>query len=635
MAACLSPSTVEPSSRWDLLRLSTAGSVDDGKSTLIGRLLLDCDSLCDDYLAAAKKTTRRIGLGEDLALALITDGLRAELEQGITIDVAYRYFSTAKRRFILADTPGHEQYTRNMATGASTADLCLVLADASKGILPQTKRHAFIAALMGVPRLLLAVNKMDLVNYSESVFEDICNDFSEFSAKLGLQDIRFIPVSALHGDNVVSPGENMPWYRGETLLNYLETVHISGDGNQVDFRFPVQYVLRVSGTSRAYAGQVASGSIRRGDEIVALPSMQRSKVSSIQSWDAGPEGLERAVMGQSIALALEDEIDIGRGDMLVRSNNIPHQRSHFEAMIVWMDDQAMDPHKEYILRHTTRETKCYLDKVLYRIDINTLGRSKAAPLQLNEIGRAAFTSARPLAVDTYKQNRATGNFILIDPATFNTSAAGMIIDRLPEEVRIALTAEEKTLHLEASSVSLSERRERAETIPLTVWLAGLSGSGKSSIARAVERRLFDLSHSVFCLDGDNLRLGLNRDLGFSREDRKENLRRAAEVAKLMNQAGVTVLASFITPFEEDRQNIRAIIGQDNFILVYLSTPLEVCEARDPHRLYQKARRGELREFTGISSPFEIPLQCEIILNTAETSLEECAERVIERILGKA
>lgn len=617
-----------------LLRLSTAGSVDDGKSTLIGRLLFDCGSVYEDYLIATQKTTRRIGLKEEQALALITDGLRAELEQGITIDVAYRYFSTPKRRFILADTPGHEQYTRNMATGASTADLCIILIDASKGVLPQTKRHAFIASLMGVPRLLIAVNKMDLVNYSQSVFNHILDDFSIFSSKLGIQEVYFIPICALHGDNVATPSRHLGWYHGSTLLNYLETVHVSGDGNHVDFRFPVQYVLRYNGTSRAYAGQVVSGAICTGEEIIVLPSMRRSIVRSIQSWEAELQSKEQAEIGQSISLVLEDDLDIGRGDILVRPNNIPHQRHHFEAMIVWLDDVAMDMHTEYLLRHTTQETKCYIDDISYRIDINTLKRIKAAPLQLNEIGRLAFTSVRSLSLDTYKQNRATGNFILICPTTFNTVAAGMVIDRLPEDYRTKISFDKRVLHKEYSLVSADERVARALVHPITVWLIGLSGSGKSSLAREVERSLFNQQQLVFCLDGDNLRLGLNRDLGFSREDRRENLRRAAEVAKLMNQAGVTVLASFITPFEDDRQNIRQIVGDEQFLLVYLDTSLEVCEARDPYGLYSKSRRGELREFTGISSPFETPLNYDLKLDTGEISLHQCTELLLSLMLPK-
>lgn len=618
-----------------ILRLSTAGSVDDGKSTLIGRLLMDLHAIHEDTIASVAKTSRKLGVVEELSLALVTDGLRAEQEQGITIDVAYRYFTSKKRRFILADSPGHEQYTRNMATAASTADLTIILVDATKGILPQTKRHSFVASLMGVPRLLVAVNKMDLVGFSESVFESICADFSEFAAKLGIREVRFVPISALQGDNVVEQSTRIPWYHGETILDYLEHVYIGGDRNMVDFRFPVQCIIRGDGVYRGYAGRVASGSIQSGEEVMVLPSLRRSRIRKIEYFGSGEEGLTKAHAPQSVVLCLEDEIDIARGNVIVRPQNAPPLKTHFEAMVVWMSETPLDPSRQYIVRHTTAEAKVYVDQLAYRIEVETLARSKATTLRLNDIGRISFTSSKPLAIDSYQKNRATGNFILVDPESFATVAAGMEIERVPEDMRSKLRKPEN-LHREEGLITEAERNERRNNIaPVTVWLSGLSGAGKSSIAKAVERRLFDLNIPTYRLDGDNLRGGLNRDLGFSQEDRTENLRRAAEVAKLMNDAGLIVLASFITPREADRAVIRSVIGPESFLNVYLSTPLEVCEARDPHGLYKKSRAGLIREFTGVSSPFEAPVEPDLAINTAELSVDAAAARVTEILLKRA
>lgn len=625
-----------------LLRFSTAGSVDDGKSTLIGRLLHDSKNVYEDHISALEKKAQSKGtVGIDLAH--LTDGLKAEQEQGITIDVAYRYFSTPKRRFILADTPGHEQYTRNMATGASTADLTIILIDARKGILTQTKRHSFIASLLGVPRLLVAVNKMDLVNYSQEVFESIKEEYTTFAAKLGVREIKFIPVSALKGDCIVERGDTMSWYTGETILEYLENVYVAGDGNSVDFRFPVQYVIRPDQNYRGYAGQIRSGHIQVGEEVMVLPSQRRSKIKSIDYLDVDPDKcvLEAASAPQSVALSLEDEIDISRGDMLVRSRNVPHVRQEFEAMLVWMSEKPMDCSRSYIVMHTSRETKSYINEVSYRIDVNSLSREEGQPLSLNEIGRVSITTRAPLFVDPYGKNRSTGNFIVIDEDTFHTVAGGMIIDRQPQEVfhqasdeGTAQSPRSQFIHREDSVIDRTAREEAFGHKAVTVWCTGLSGSGKSTIAKALEDKLFEHKRPVYRLDGDNLRFGLNNNLGFSKDDRRENIRRAAEVAKLFNDAGITVICSLISPMAIDRARAKEIIGADSFIEVFLSTPLAECEKRDPHGLYRKARAGEIEGFTGISSPYEAPESADIEIDTSVCSVEAAVELLVREMLDK-
>lgn len=609
-----------------LLRFSTAGSVDDGKSTLVGRLLHDSKNLLDDQAEALKIASEKHA-GGAFSLALVTDGLRAEREQGITIDVAYRYFATPKRRFILADSPGHEQYTRNMATGASTADLTIVLIDASKGVLTQTKRHAFISSLLGVPRIIVAINKMDLVDFSEEVYENIRRDFLEFSVKLTTKDIRFIPVAAMLGDNVVEPSENMPWYSGETLLQYLENVYIGGDRNRVDFRFPVQLVIRDHDTYRGYAGQIASGTIRAGEEVVVLPSMRRSTVKSI---DAFPDKqLPNANAPQSVVLTLNDQIDISRGDMIVRIGNVPRAQTGLEAILIWMGDTPMDPTRQYLVMHTSRSTRAYIDSVRYRIDVNTLSRHQGAPLQMNEIGRVSLTSAAPLFYDTYDRNRLTGSFILIDPESYLTVAGGMLIDSHPEDSVKAESPRSSDLHHENGHISRKQRESRAGRRAMTVWCTGLSGSGKSTIARDLEKQLFEQGGLVYRLDGDNLRSGLNADLGFAHRDRSENIRRVAHVARLMNEAGVTVLCSFISPFQKDRELARSVIGEESFLEIYLATPLAICEQRDPHGLYRKARAGEIKEFTGINAPYEAPNTPDLSLRTDKTSLADAVSMIAD------
>jgi bifunctional enzyme CysN/CysC len=623
------------SERTTMLRFSTAGSVDDGKSTLIGRLLSDSKNVYDDHIAALEKKAKNKG-EDQIDLALLTDGLRAEQEQGITIDVAYRYFSTPKRRFILADTPGHEQYTRNMATGASTADLTIILIDARKGVLTQTKRHSFIASLLGVPRLLVCVNKMDLVEYKQEVFEEIRADYSGFSAKLGIKEIKFIPVSALKGDFIVASSQNMPWYSGETVMQHLENVYIGADRNQIDFRFPVQYVIRPDQNYRGYAGQIRSGSISVGEEIVALPSLRRSKVKSIDYMDTDPanRSLASAAAPLSVSITLEDEIDISRGDMIVRSHNMPQIRQEFEAMLVWMSEKPMDRARSYIIMHTSRQTKSYVTAVNYRVNVNSLHREEGRALELNEIGRVSIATKQPLFIDPYERNRSTGNFILVDEDSFQTVAGGMIIDRQPREIAGVggnKSPRSADIHREDGSITRGARESRFGHRAVTVWCTGLSGSGKSTLAKALEARMFNDSRPVYRLDGDNLRFGINHDLGFSKEDRRENVRRAAEVAKLFNDAGVSVICSLISPMREDRERAREIVGSESFVEVYLSAPIDECERRDPHGLYKKARAGEISEFTGVSAPYEAPESPDLELDTSKLSVDECVESLLNKL----
>jgi bifunctional enzyme CysN/CysC len=614
-----------------LLRFSTAGSVDDGKSTLIGRLLHDSKNLFEDQLNSFSNNSG--GSNGALSLALVTDGLKAEREQGITIDVAYRYFSTGIRRFILADTPGHEQYTRNMATGSSRSDLSIILIDARKGILAQTRRHAFIAALLGVPQFIVAVNKMDLVDYSKQVFEKIGKEFSELAEKLGIKCFQLIPISALKGDNVVTPTKEMPWYEGPTILEHLERVEIEPASSLEHFRFPVQYTIFANGDHRAYAGQIASGVIHVGDEVTVLPSFKKSRIKAIEVTSPGlkQNSAIAAHAPMSVSLSLTDELDIARGDMLALSTNLPQSSNRFEAMVVWMDDQAMNPNRYFILRHTTSEVKAYVEKVAFKYDIDNFSSLPADTLHMNEIGRLSVNTTSPVFFDSYRANRATGSFILIDPATFRTVAAGMVVEsgreenlhRTKEEASELKRVRPANLHQEKSAIENREREKRFGHRACTIWLTGLSGSGKSSIAKALERNFFEEGVQVYRLDGDNLRYGLNRDLGFSEEDRIENIRRAAEVARLFNEAGMVVLCAFISPFARDREAAAQIIGKDRFIEVFVDTPLSVCEQRDPHGLYKRARCGEIKEFTGVSSPYEAPHQPDIRIDTSNKSVEDC------------
>ena len=538
----------------EMLRFLTCGSVDDGKSTLIGRLLYDSKMIYEDQLAALEKDSVIHGTtGGRFDPALLTDGLRAEREQGITIDVAYRYFSTAKRKFIIADTPGHEQYTRNMATGASTADLAIILIDARNGVLTQTKRHSFIVSLLGIKHVLVAVNKMDLMGYSQEVFERIRADYQGFAARLDTPDLQFIPIAALHGDNVVDPSPHMPWYVGSTLMGFLENVYIGSDRNMEDFRFPVQYVNRPHLDFRGYCGTIASGIVRRGDEVMALPSRKTSRVRAIVTFDGE---LEEAFAPQAVTLTLEDELDISRGDMIVRPGNVPRLEQKFDAMLVWMAEQPMVPGKTYVFKQTTKLVTGTVSTLRYQVDVNTLHRRDAPTLTLNEIGRCAIALNEPLCIDAYKRNRASGAFIVIDRISNVTVGAGMILDRTTGEDRHDHWDDEpssRRLSGQSSNVSAGERSARFGQKPVTLLLTGLTGAGKTTIAYALERRLFDAGRACTVLDGQNLRLGISKDLGFTAEDRSENLRRGAEVARLINEAGLICLAAFVAPSAEVRK----------------------------------------------------------------------------------
>ncbi|MBK1785468.1 adenylyl-sulfate kinase [Prauserella cavernicola] len=583
-----------------LLRVATAGSVDDGKSTLIGRLLHDSKTLFTDQLAAVERTSRQ--RGEDGPnLALLTDGLRAEREQGITIDVAHRYFATPARKFIIADTPGHVQYTRNMVTGASTADVALILVDARKGVVEQCRRHAFLASLLGVGHLVLCVNKMDLVDFSRERFDAIRQDFARFAMKLDVHDLTFVPVSALHGDNVVHRSDSMPWYEGSSLLHHLEQVHVASDRNLIDVRLPVQYVIR-GGDFRGYAGTMAGGVLKPGDDVLVLPSGFSTTVRSVR----GPGGVElaEAFPPQAVTVELADELDVGRGDLLCRPGNRPHVGGDLDAMVCWFSERArLEPGTDYVLRHTTRETAATVAELDYRLDVNTLHRDESATsLSLNEIGRIRLRTRQPLLFDPYRRNRVTGGFVLVDPATFDTVAAGMITG--PRQAGTGVT-------WQSAAVTREQRPGRGATI----WLTGLPGSGKSTVAVELERRLVALGRSAYLLDGDNLRHGLNSDLGFSPRDRAENVRRAGEVAALFADAGVVAVVSLISPYRAGREEVRALHERAGlpFVEVHVDTPLEVCEARDPKGLYARARAGELPGFTGVDDLYEPPSAPELVL----------------------
>ena len=612
-----------------LLRLATAGSVDDGKSTLIGRLLFDSKAVMEDQLASVERTSKERG-HDYTDLALVTDGLRAEREQGITIDVAYRYFATAKRKFIIADTPGHVQYTRNMVTGASTAQLVIVLVDARHGLLEQSRRHAFLASLLGIQHIVLAVNKMDLVDWDRETFEKIRDDFHEFAARLDIHDVTTIPLSALNGDNVVTKSDVAPWYEGPALLNHLEEVYIAGDRNLVDVRFPVQYVIRPQtrehADHRSYAGTIAGGVMRPGDEIVVLPTGKTSTITAIE----GPTGpLDEAFASMAVSISLADDIDISRGDMIARPNNQPHVTQEFDATVCWMSDEAaLEPGRDYLVKHTTRTTRARVTSLDYRLDVNTLHRDKSATaLKINELGRITLRTQVPLLLDEYSRNAATGSFILIDPDTNGTVAAGMVRDTTPAAARAASPNAVKHQNL----VTAEDRLSRGSTI----WFTGLSGSGKSSVAMLVEQKLLESGRPAYVLDGDNLRHGLNADLGFSMDDRAENLRRLAHIATLLADSGQIVLVPAISPLEAHRALARKVHEDQgyDFFEVFCDTPLDDCESRDPKGLYAKARRGEITHFTGIDSPYQRPKNPNLRL-TPEHSVEDLASQVIEMIEAK-
>ncbi|MCQ2206188.1 MAG: sulfate adenylyltransferase subunit CysN [Bacteroidaceae bacterium] len=612
--------------RKDLLRFLTAGSVDDGKSTLIGRLLFDSKKLYEDQLSALQRDSARVGnagAGE-IDYALLLDGLKAEREQGITIDVAYRYFSTNRRKFIIADTPGHEQYTRNMITGGSTANLAVILVDARTGVITQTRRHSFLVSLLGIKHVVLAVNKMDLVDFSKATFDSIVADYKAFVQPLGIPDVRCIPLSAKHGDNVVEHSAHTPWYDGPTMLQYLETVETGHDHNLTDFRFPVQYVLRPNLDFRGFCGKVASGIIRRGDRVRALPSGKESRIKSIVTYDGT---LDYAFPPQSVTLQLEDEIDISRGEMIVKADGTqPRQSRKFEATLVWMDEEAMDASKDYYIKQATCTTRCHIDGIDYRVDVNTMAHHPADRLLLNEIGRVRFATQKPLIFDAYQDNKPTGSFVLIDPLTNNTAAVGMIREALADDAAALgdIYPLTEMLPRAAHEELLGQRGQ-------LLWLTGLSGAGKSTVALAVERELHRRGRLCRLLDGDNVRAGINKGLGFSSDDRRENIRRVAEVGRLFVDTGIITLCSFVSPTRELREMARQIVGPADFKEIYVSTPLEVCEKRDVKGLYARARRGEVKEFTGVSAPFEAPEHPALTLDTSRLTVDECVSQILNII----
>jgi len=613
----------------EMLRLLVAGSVDDGKSTLIGRLLYDSHLIYKDHLEAICKDSKTFNTTEnEIDLSLLTDGLRAEREQGITIDVAYRYFSTEKKGFIICDAPGHEQYTRNMATGASHCEMALILIDARSGVKAQTRRHSLIATVMGIRNIVVVVNKMDLTGYDEAVFESIRQDYLAFSKKLDVDSIHFIPISALTGENVVASGTKMNWFMGGPLLNYLENVQIANDRNLIDFRFPVQYVIRPDASFRGYAGSIVSGIVRRGDEIMVLPSRQRTHVRSIETFDGK---LDEAFSPKPVVLTMEEEVDISRGMVLAKPNNVPSTGRILESMVVWMDESPLKIGAEYLLKCNTQSVPAYVKAVRYKYDVNELVRQPSETLALNDIGRVELSLQRPLIYDSFRRNKAMGAFILIDRNTNATSGGGVILDQVSEDHRSATG--ERFLSEENSLVNAERREKMLGHKPATVWLTGLSGSGKSTIAKLLELKLTEQNIHAFVLDGDHLRHGLNSDLGFSPEDRSENIRRVAEVAKLMNDAGWVVIAAFISPYRKDREQARRIIG-DNFMEVFVDAGIETCKKRDPKGLYAKFEAGKFTGLTGVDAPYEVPEDPVLHLNTEEESVEKSVERVMGFVIKR-
>ena len=605
--------------RKSMLRFITCGSVDDGKSTLIGRLLFESQMLFEDQLAALEVDSKKVGTqGDDLDFALLLDGLSAEREQGITIDVAYRYFSTDRRKFIVADTPGHEQYTRNMVTGASTADCAVILVDARKGLLTQTRRHSYLVSLLGIRHVAVAINKMDLVDFSEERFRELEQEYAELAAEIRVEDSVCIPLSGLKGDNVIERGDRLQWYDGPTLLEYLETVEIDESRLQDSpFRFPVQWVNRPDLDYRGFAGTIAGGSVKPGDRIVVLPSGRESEVSRIVAFDGD---LELATAGQSVTLTLADEIDISRGDMIAKADDRPGIADSFEATIIWMSDDPMLPGRNYLMRIGAGTATATVTPLKYKVDVNSLEHLAATKLDLNEIGVCAIELDRPIAFDPYEENRETGGFILVDRISNETVGAGLL--------RFALRRS-ANVHWQSIDVDKTARSQLSNQNPCIVWLTGLSGAGKSTIANLVERMLHSRGHHTYLLDGDNVRHGLNKDLGFTDADRVENVRRVGEVAKLMVDAGLIVIASFISPFQSERRSVRALVEEGEFIEVFVDAPLSVAEERDPKGLYKKARRGELKNFTGVDSPYEKPEAPELHLDTNLLEPEQAAELVIE------
>ncbi len=606
-----------------MLRFITCGSVDDGKSTLIGRLLYDSKMIFEDQLAALESDSKKVGTqGQEIDFALLVDGLAAEREQGITIDVAYRFFATEKRKFIVADTPGHEQYTRNMVTGASTADLAIILIDARKGILTQTKRHSYLANLIGIKNIVLAVNKMDLVDYNRGTYERIVADYSDFAQSIGIEDFVAMPLSGFKGDNITGPSANTPWYKGPNLIEHLEQVELSVDAGQNDpFRLPVQWVNRPNLDFRGFSGQIASGVVKLGDAIRVIPSGKTSTVKSIVTMDGD---LDEAVVGQSITLTLEDEIDCSRGDVICAADSPAEAADSFEATLVWMSDVDLLPGRSYIMKIGTQTVSASIQQPKYRLDINTMDELAAKTLQLNDIGVCAMTTDKRIVFEPYAENREMGGFILIDRITNATIAAGMIHFALRRS---------QNVHWQSVDIGREAHAVQKNQKPAVLWFTGLSGSGKSTIANMVEKKLHELGKHSFLLDGDNVRHGLNKDLGFTDADRVENVRRIGEVAKLMTDAGLIVLTSFISPFRAERDMVRGMMPEGEFIEIFIDTPLAEAEKRDVKGLYKKARSGQLKNFTGIDSPYEAPEAPEITIDTMALTPEAAADLIVEKLLG--
>lgn len=604
----------------DMLRFITCGSVDDGKSTLIGRLLWDSKLIFEDQLAALEADSKKVGTqGEEIDYALLLDGLQAEREQGITIDVAYRFFSTDKRKFIVADTPGHEQYTRNMVTGASTAGVAVILIDARKGVLTQTKRHSYLVSLVGIKNVVVAVNKMDLVDYDQERFDAICQEYKELVKELGFEDVTYIPLSALRGDNVFELSEQTSWYQGETLLNYLETVQVADNAAEKDFRMRVQLVNRPNLDFRGFCGTIASGRVKPGDPVVVPSSGQSSRVSKVVTMDGE---LEQAEAGQAVTICLEDEIDISRGDMLTNPMARPSHADQFEANLVWMHEDALLPGRSYLLKAGSATAPAQVSDLKRKVNVNTLQLEPGKTLEMNEVGICNISITKAISFDAYSVNRNTGNFILIDRFTNATVGAGMINFPLRRATNV---------HWQSIDIDKQSRSELKSQTPKVLWFTGLSGAGKSTIANLVEKKLHSMGKHTYLLDGDNVRHGLNRDLGFTDADRVENIRRIAETAKLFVDAGLIVLTAFISPFKSERNMARELLEDGEFIEVFVDTPLDVCEQRDPKGLYQKARSGELKNFTGIDSDYEQPENPELVVNGANATAEELAEKVVREL----
>ncbi|MBS0480232.1 MAG: sulfate adenylyltransferase subunit CysN [Proteobacteria bacterium] len=609
--------------RKTLLRFITCGSVDDGKSTLIGRLLYDSKMIFDDQLAALEADSKRVGTqGQEIDFALLVDGLAAEREQGITIDVAYRFFATQKRKFIVADTPGHEQYTRNMVTGASTADLAVILVDARKGVLTQTRRHSYLAHLIGIRHVVLAVNKMDLVGYDRATYDAIVADYAAFAENIGIAAFTPIPISGFKGDNVTAPSSNTPWYAGPSLIDHLEAVELEADTDRAKpFRMAVQWVNRPNLDFRGFAGTIAAGAIAPGDAIRVLPSGKTSTVARIVAFDGD---LDMAVAGQSVTLTFADEIDCSRGDVIAIADNPPQVADQFEATIVWMADDPMLPGRGYWLKLGAQTVTAQVQPPKYQVNVNTMAQLAAETLDLNAIGVANIAIDKPLVFEPYADSRELGGFILIDKVTNATVAAGMLHHALRRS---------QDVHWQAIDISRAAHAQQKGQQPKLLWFTGLSGSGKSTIANLVEKKLFALGRHSYLLDGDNIRHGLNRDLGFGDADRVENIRRVGEVARLMTDAGLIVLTAFISPFRAERHLVRSMMPQGDFVEIFVDTPLAVAEARDVKGLYKKARLGEIANFTGISSPYETPERPEIRIDTTRETPEAAAERIVEHIMG--